>query len=161
MLPDGTEAVAGTANARQRVSQANFLLGAGCRCEPADSNFYLRPGLDLNASHPHSGNATERGTDFGLEIQGCPRRPGWNSAPTSRPASAAGRAPLCAARSASTAPMTSTSTPCFPGACNADAWLEAMRAGTQLAAALVTRDGREITFTLALDGFTKAADMHP
>jgi invasion protein IalB len=57
--------------------------------------------------------------------------------------------------------MTSTSTPCFPGACNADAWLEAMRAGTQLAAALVTRDGREITFTLALDGFTKAADMHP
>jgi hypothetical protein len=68
-LPDGTEVVAGTANAKQRVTQANFRLGAAYTYEPVNGNFYLRPGLDLDASYLHSGNASEGGTDFGLEIQ--------------------------------------------------------------------------------------------
>ena len=50
---------------------------------------------------------------------------------------------------------------CYATGPVADTWLEAMRAGNQLAAMLTARDGREITFTFALDGFTRAADMLP
>jgi invasion protein IalB len=50
---------------------------------------------------------------------------------------------------------------CYATGPVADAWLQAMRAGEQLAAILTARDGREITFTFALDGFTRAADMLP
>jgi invasion protein IalB len=50
---------------------------------------------------------------------------------------------------------------CYAGGPVEDTWLQAMRSGNQLSAALVARDGREITFSFALDGFTRAADMLP
>lgn len=55
---------------------------------------------------------------------------------------------------------------CDAGGCYAsgpveDAWMQAMRRGNQLAAVLKARDGRDITFTFALDGFSRAADMLP
>ncbi|HET9067292.1 MAG TPA: autotransporter outer membrane beta-barrel domain-containing protein, partial [Amaricoccus sp.] len=69
VLPDGTEVVATTAHAEQRVTQANVRLGLAYRHQPADSRFYLRPGLDLDASYLHAGAVSEGGTDFGLELQ--------------------------------------------------------------------------------------------
>jgi invasion protein IalB len=55
---------------------------------------------------------------------------------------------------------------CDSGGCYAsgpveDDWMQAMREGNQLAAALKARDGRDITFTFALDDFSMAADMLP
>ena len=50
---------------------------------------------------------------------------------------------------------------CYASGPVADDWMQAMRAGSQLAAALKTRDGRDLTFTFSLDGFSRAADMLP
>ncbi len=55
---------------------------------------------------------------------------------------------------------------CDAGGCYAsgpieEASVQAMRAGGQLAATLQARDGREITFTFALEGFSRAADLMP
>jgi len=50
---------------------------------------------------------------------------------------------------------------CYARGPVANAWMQAMRAGHQLSAALKARDGRDITFTFALNGFSRAADMLP
>ena len=55
---------------------------------------------------------------------------------------------------------------CDPGGCYADAqvdesWLQAMRNGQELIASLKGRDGRDLSFTFRLDGFTKAEEMLP
>lgn len=55
---------------------------------------------------------------------------------------------------------------CDAGGCYASGpvdkeWMQAMREGTQIAAALKDRAGRDIAFSFALDGFAAAADMMP
>lgn len=55
---------------------------------------------------------------------------------------------------------------CDAGGCYAtgpveESWMQAMRAGAQLGTALKARDGRDITFSFNLDGFSRAADMLP
>jgi len=50
---------------------------------------------------------------------------------------------------------------CYADAPAAGAWLDAMRKGKELVAALKTRDGRDLAFTFSLDGFTKAEQMLP
>ena len=69
-LPDGTPVVADGTSVSQRVGQANLRLGAAYRHAPGDGNFYLRPGLDLDASYLHSSGASERGSRYGLELRG-------------------------------------------------------------------------------------------
>lgn len=55
---------------------------------------------------------------------------------------------------------------CDTGGCYADAqvdgaWLQAMRDGQELIAALKDRDGRDLSFTFRLVGFTKTEGMLP
>lgn len=50
---------------------------------------------------------------------------------------------------------------CYARAPVEDAWLQAMRAGNQLTAAMKARDGRDITFTFSLNDFARAADLMP
>jgi hypothetical protein len=68
-LPDGSVVSATTARAKQRVSQANLRLGLGYRRQAAGSAFYVRPGLDLDASYVHAEGATETGTRYALDLQ--------------------------------------------------------------------------------------------
>lgn len=55
---------------------------------------------------------------------------------------------------------------CDAGGCYAsgpvdDGWLQAMRAGEQMTAALKGRDGRDLNFSFQLTGFSKAEEMLP
>lgn len=50
---------------------------------------------------------------------------------------------------------------CYAGARVDETWLQAMRAGQELTAALKGRDGRDLSFSFRLDGFTKAERMLP
>lgn len=68
-LPNGTAVVADAVKADQRVNQANIRLGAAYRHAPEGSDFYLRPGIDLDASYLHSASTSERGSDYGLELR--------------------------------------------------------------------------------------------
>ncbi len=50
---------------------------------------------------------------------------------------------------------------CFAGGPMPDAWMQAMRGGAELAAALKTRDGRDVTFTFTLEDFSRISDLLP
>ena len=69
VLRNGDVVTAGTAHVSQTISQANIRLGGGYRYQPAGSNFYLRPGLDLDATWLHSASASEGGDRYGLELK--------------------------------------------------------------------------------------------
>jgi len=68
-LPDGTHVIGGVARVDQRVSQANFRLGAGYRYKPVGTDFYLRPALDFDVTYLNSAGATEGNTDYGLQLR--------------------------------------------------------------------------------------------
>ncbi|WP_157973462.1 autotransporter outer membrane beta-barrel domain-containing protein [Tropicimonas sp. IMCC34043] len=67
-LPGGDVVTGGTAQAKQRVSVANLRFGAGYRYQVPGNSFYLRPGLDLDATYLQSNNVAESGTDYGLVL---------------------------------------------------------------------------------------------
>lgn len=67
-LPDGTAVNTGVATAKQPVSEVNLRFGAGYRYEPLASDFYLRPGLDFDATYLNSGSFNEGATLYGLEM---------------------------------------------------------------------------------------------
>ncbi|WP_411958428.1 hypothetical protein [Paracoccus homiensis] len=69
VLPNGERVTAGATTASQTISQANIRLGAGYRYQPADSSFYLRPGMDLDATWLHSAATGERGDRYGLDLK--------------------------------------------------------------------------------------------
>ncbi|HET9067291.1 MAG TPA: invasion associated locus B family protein [Amaricoccus sp.] len=50
---------------------------------------------------------------------------------------------------------------CYAGGPVPDTWAEALRAGNKLAAALKTRDGRDVTFTFTLEDFSRISDLMP
>jgi len=50
---------------------------------------------------------------------------------------------------------------CYAGGPVPDTWVEALRAGSKLAAALTTRDGRDVTFTFTLEDFSRISDLMP
>jgi hypothetical protein len=68
-LPNGTQVTGGVARVDQRVSLANFRLGAGYRYVPDGAGVYLRPGLDFDVSYLNSAGASEWNTEYGLQLR--------------------------------------------------------------------------------------------
>ncbi|MCF3973213.1 autotransporter outer membrane beta-barrel domain-containing protein [Paracoccus salsus] len=68
-LPNGDIITAGRTRVSQSITQANIRIGGGYRYQPEGSSFYLRPGLDLDATWLHSAATSERGDRYGLELK--------------------------------------------------------------------------------------------
>lgn len=67
-LPNGTGVSAETAKAKQKVWNTNLRVGTSYTYQPESRAFYVKPGLDLDATFISSGSTKERGTDYGLEL---------------------------------------------------------------------------------------------
>ncbi|MZQ90904.1 hypothetical protein GVY41_17445 [Frigidibacter albus] len=68
-LVDGTPVVAGVAFARQRVGTANLRLGGSYRHDFEDSDIYLSPGLDFDATYLRAQGTSETGSDYALVLR--------------------------------------------------------------------------------------------
>jgi hypothetical protein len=69
VLPHGKPVSAAKADADQRLNEAWLRLGMGFHDPRAGNATNLRPGLDLDATYPHSSDANETGTDVGLVLE--------------------------------------------------------------------------------------------
>ncbi|WP_180900320.1 autotransporter outer membrane beta-barrel domain-containing protein [Martelella soudanensis] len=68
-LPNGQVVIGGTGRADQHIGQANFRIGTAYRFDDFATDVYFEPGLHFDAAYLHSSNASESGTQYGLELR--------------------------------------------------------------------------------------------
>ena len=68
-LVDGTPVVAGVASANQRVGTTSLRLGGSYRHDFENSDIYLSPGLDFDATYLRALGTSETGSDYALVLK--------------------------------------------------------------------------------------------